>query len=191
MPPVKEDELPMDTNAGALARHAWLGTMTLVGIIGTLLLACATPFPALAAIAGLHVGRREGTMLIALAWAASQITGFCVMGYEPSAQNMVWGAVLLAAGMAALPAARFAGRAAGASPVVRLAAAYLAAFVAFKLVVLAGVVASNAGWDAFSAEILFRQFVRYGLFTAVFGLVHAALVRAGWHRSNRAFELKV
>src|SRR3546814_11585298 len=48
------------------------------------------------------------------------------------------------------------------SPAARMGASYAAAFIGFKLGILAWVALLDHGWSAFSGEVLLRQFLRYG-----------------------------
>lgn len=154
----------MESLSPAAARHLWVGLMTIASTVTTLVLACATPFPALAAIAALHVRRQEGFILMLAAWGVSQGVGYCVLGYEMTGENAAWAVTMALAAIAAVLGAGWAaGRSAGAHPALRLAAAYGAAFVAFKLVVLGGAVLLNSGWTAFAPDVLARQFVRYAM----------------------------
>lgn len=175
----------MDSLSPATARHLWVGVMTVASTVTTLVLACATPFPALAAIAALYVRRQEGIILMLAAWAVSQGVGYCLLGYQMTAENAVWAVTMALAAISAVMCAGWvAGRSAGAHPALRLAAAYGVAFVAFKLVVLGGAVLLNSGWAAFAPDILARQFVRYamilgGLLGLQYLLDRGGLLRAG------------
>src|SRR3546814_11558312 len=66
------EEKNMKTPSTALARNMWIGTMAGTSTIASLLLACATPFPSLAALAATHVSRRDGLILMFVAWFAAQ-----------------------------------------------------------------------------------------------------------------------
>ncbi|WP_311267640.1 hypothetical protein [Sphingobium sp. WCS2017Hpa-17] len=170
----------MQSLSPAAARHLWVGLMTLASTVTTLALACATPFPALAAIAALHVRRQEGIILMLAAWAVSQGVGYCLLGYEMTGENSVWAVTMALAAIAALLGADgVAGRLAGAHPALRLAAAYGVAFVAFKLVVLGGAFLLGSGWAAFAPNILARQFGRYAMILAGLLLLQHLVDRSG------------
>lgn len=170
----------MSNLSPALSRNLWIGAMVVVSTITTLLLACATPFPALAAIAALHVRRGEGIALLLAAWIAAQITGFGLLHYPVNADSLGWAVAL---GVAAVGSLIGADLAVGAFPraryPVRLIGAYVAAYVAFKAVVLLGAMALGSGWAAFSADVLWRQFVRYGLILLGLVVFHQLLARIG------------
>ena len=63
------------------ASTLWISLLTAASTGTTLLLACATPFPALAALSAVHMRPRDGIALMMLAWAASQAVGFGLLGY--------------------------------------------------------------------------------------------------------------
>jgi hypothetical protein len=162
--PAPKETPAMPTLSPAVARNLWIGAMVAASTVTTLMLACATPFPALAAIAALHVRRTEGVALILVVWIAAQITGFGLLHYPVDADSIGWALALGVAAIGSLFAADLAARAMpGANYVARLVVAYVAAYIGFKLVVLLGAFALQSGWAAFKAEVLARQFVRYGL----------------------------
>lgn len=170
----------MSNLSPAAARNIWIGLITVASAITTLVLACATPFPALAALAALYVRRSEGLMLMAAAWATSQAIGFGLNGYALDGTNFAWSVALACGAVGSLLVARYAAaRAAHLNPLLQLSIAYVAAYLAFKSVVFVWTLALDEGWAAFSAEVLARQFVRYGLILGGLVLLHRLLVWAG------------
>lgn len=154
----------MSNLSPVVARNLWIGAMVVASTVTTLALACATPFPALAALAALHVRRTEGVALMVVAWIAAQVTGFCVLRYAVDANNVAWALALGAAAIGSFFAADLTAKTMPGAPyVARLIAGYAAAYVGFKAVVLLGAFALDSGWAAFTPEVLLRQFVRYGL----------------------------
>lgn len=175
----------------AAARHLWIGLITAASAVTTLVLACATPFPALAALAALYVRRGEGLMLMAAAWVTSQAIGFGLNGYARDATNLAWSAALASAAVGSLLVARHAAaRAARLNPLIQLCIAYVAAYLAFKSIVLVWTIALDEGWAAFSAEVLARQFVRYGLILGGLVLLHKLLELAGVSASRNLAAAK-
>lgn len=175
----------MTTLSPTAARHLWVGLMTVASTVTTLALACATPFPALAALAATQVRRTEGVMLMGAAWAISQAVGFCLLDYPLNAKNLAWASALGSAAISALLVARFAvARLGNASSLARLVIAYVAAYVGFKAVLLGWVMALDDGWAAFSTEILARQFVRYGAILIGLVVLHRLLGLAGIRGAN-------
>ena len=65
---------------GAISKRGasalWVALLTAASTATTLALACATPFPSLAALAAVHMRQRDGVALMLLAWLASQGVGF-------------------------------------------------------------------------------------------------------------------
>jgi hypothetical protein len=71
-----------ETQNHLLARPAsWGATVTVVCVLATLALACATPFAGLAALAAIFLRRRDAFALIGLNWVANQAIGFGLMHY--------------------------------------------------------------------------------------------------------------
>jgi hypothetical protein len=142
------------------ASALWIMLLTLASVGTTLVFKCATPFPALAALAAVHMRARDGVSLALAAWAASQFVGFCWLDYPTTANAFGWGGIMGVGAVAGALAAHAASARASGPWGVRLAASYLAAFVAFKGVVLLGTLGMDGGAGAFTMEVLVRQFVR-------------------------------
>lgn len=167
----------------ALVRLSWIGLMTAASAIASLALACATPFPALAALAAMYVRRVDGLALIGASWMTAQIVGFGIKGHPIDGQAWLWPVALACAATGALFAAEAVTRGlAGKTAALRLGLGYLAAYAGFKLVVLVGVNLFNHGWAAFTVEVMTRQLVRDG--AILLGLVglHLAWLRVGFGR---------
>lgn len=169
----------MKTPSSALARNIWIGTMAGSSTIASLLLACATPFPSLAALAATQVPRRDGMILMFVAWFAAQAVTFATHGYPAGPASMIWPFALGTAAVASLLSAEAAGRLLGnGSRLLRTGGAYAGAFVGFKLGILAWVSLLDHGWAAFSGEVLVRQLLRYGAILAGLVAVQYLLQRA-------------
>lgn len=163
------------------ASTLWIVLLTAASTITTFLLACATPFPSLAALAALHMRQRDGLILMGLAWLASQLTGFLILGYEVTATSCGWG---LGLGVAALASGAGAYAMLGRmdssrSPIWRLAAAYVAAFIAFKLVILLFAFGLGGIATTLDPAITARQFVRNGAILIGLLATYHGLVRIG------------
>lgn len=180
-PDFQPEEKNRMTVSTALARNVWVGTMAGVSTIVSLLLACATPFPSLAALTATHVSRRDGLILMFVAWFAAQAVNLVTHGTG----GMAWPFALATAAIVSLLSAEAAARAMRDRPAaVRTSAAYTAAFVGFKLGILAWAALLDHGWSAFSADVMLRQFVRYGAILAGLLAAQALLTRAGFHPAN-------
>ncbi|MBU3078691.1 hypothetical protein [Sphingomonas quercus] len=167
------------TGADRGAALLWILLLTATSAIVSLVLKCATPFPALAALAAVHMGRRDGLALMALVWAASQAVGFCLQGFPHEAATYGWAASLLFGGIASVIAADGFARRAGGDR-AGLALGYVAGFVAFKLVVLFfGMGIEGHIGAAFSGSVLVTQFVRNAAILIGLAALYHGLVALG------------
>jgi hypothetical protein len=158
----------------------WILLFTIASTLTTLIFACATPFPALAALAAVHLDRRDGVFLMLAAWAVSQAIGFCTMGYPWDAATALTGVAIGSAAVAGAIVASVADRLAGArAPIARLAIAYVAAFATFKLGILLWAPAIGHTDAALSLPILQRQFVRYAAILAGLYALYRVLTAVG------------
>lgn len=80
-------------------RALWMALLTGATIVSSFIFACATPFPALGALAALHMNRRDAFALTGINWAANQIIGYGFLHYPQSLESFAWGAWI---GIAAL-----------------------------------------------------------------------------------------
>jgi len=157
----------------------WIMMFTIASTLTAMALKCATPFPALAALAAMRMGRRDGVALMLLAWAASQTMGFCLRGFPHEAATYGWAASLALGGIASVLVARIFAARAG-SEWAGLALGYAAGFVAFKLVVLVfGLGIEGHLGAAFSGPVLLRQFARDAAILIALALLHRGLVALG------------
>ncbi|WP_129586295.1 hypothetical protein [Sphingomonas montana] len=139
----------------------WVLLLTVASTVTTLAFACATPFPALAAIAAVYLRPRAAVPLMIAAWVVSQVIGFGFKGYPQDADTLLTGCAIGGAAVASALAALLAAKATtGRSTPIRLAATYVAGFVAFKLAIALSVPLIGHADAALSVEIMVRQFVR-------------------------------
>jgi len=172
------------TEKGRGAPLVWVALLTGVSVATTLALACATPFAALAAVAATRMRAAHGFALIALAWAASQAVGFCLLDYPRDPRTLAWGAAMLSAALAAAAAARW-GAARGAAPVAT-ATAFGAGFVGYKAVLLGWSFVLGGVHTALSPYWTVRQFGREAVILAALLLLYRAAVAAGLPPAARA-----
>ncbi|HTG38761.1 hypothetical protein [Sphingomonas sp.] len=160
--------------SGTPASTLWIMLFTLASTVTTLALACATPFTALAALAATKLRARDGMLLMLAAWVASQVVGFCVLDYPRDASTLGWAIALGTAAIAGLIAARMvAGRLGDRADALRIAGAYVAAALAFKLVILCWSSALGGIDIVLSPSINLRQFVRNGaILLGLYALYH-------------------
>lgn len=146
-------------------RHAsllWIIILTAASLLTTLVFACATPYPSLAAVAAIHMNRRDGVLLMVAAWIVSQTVGFCFMGYPWDAATALTGVAIGTAAIAGLLAANIAdAQLRGMGAILRLVVAYVVAFAAFKVAILLWAPIMGHADAALSLRIIVRQFVRY------------------------------
>lgn len=176
-----------DTISRARASTLWILLLTAASTATTLALACATPFPSLAALAAVHMRRRDGIALMLTAWAASQLVGFLLLAYPHDIRTLGWipGLATAAVG-SALGAYAALGRVGNAPVPVRLAAAYAAGFVAFKLVVLAWAFLLGGVASAIDPDVMLRQLLRNGAILVGLYLLYRALTALGVPAPQRA-----
>lgn len=165
-----------DRGASAL----WVSLLTAASTVTTLALACATPFPALAALAAVHMRRRDGLALMLIAWAASQFAGFFLLGYPRDGSTLAWGVGLgtaavgsALAGYTVLNALNYR------SVAARLSLAYAAGFTAFKAIILGWALVLGGLHTAMAPDLLAEQFVRNGAILIGLYMLYRTLVAAG------------
>jgi hypothetical protein len=166
------------------ASTLWILLLTLTSTATTLVLGCVMPFAALAALAALHLRQRDGLIVLLLAWAANQAVGFAVLGYPHEPRTLVWGLALATAamgsGLGAYATLDAFPRLAG---VARVAVAFVAAFIAYKAVILVWALFLGGVETTLSPFYASRQFVRDGaILIGLLGLYHG-LVRLGMPRA--------
>ncbi|SEH14702.1 hypothetical protein SAMN05428974_1252 [Sphingopyxis sp. YR583] len=163
------------------ASALWVGLLTAASSVTTLALGCATPFPSLAALAAVHMRRRDGIALMVLAWAVSQFVGFFLLGYPRDGSTLAWGVGL---GTAAVGSALASYMALGAlryrAVAAQLGLAYAAGFTAFKAIILCWALVLGGLHTAMAPDLLAEQFVRnaailIGLYALYRGLVAIGL----------------
>lgn len=121
----------------ARASTLWIMLLTLASMATSFALACTAPVAALAALAAVHLRRRDGIALALAAWGANQAVGFLFLHYPHDPKTLLWGLGLgTAAAGSAIGAYAALARLRLRSTAARLAIAYVAAFVAGKLVTL-------------------------------------------------------
>jgi hypothetical protein len=162
------------------ASTLWVSLLTAASTVTTLALGCATPFPSLAALAAVHMRRRDGIALMLLAWAASRFVGFFLLGYPRDGSTLAWGVGLgtaavgsALAGYAALQALQYR------SVAARLSLAYAAGFTAFKGIILAFALVLGGLHTAMAPDLLAEQFVRNGAILIGLYVLYRLLVTAG------------
>lgn len=165
-----------DRGASAL----WVALLGSASTVTTLALGCATPFPSLAALAAVHMRRRDGLALMLLAWAVSQFVGFFLLGYPRDGSTLAWGAGLGTASVGSALASYAALRALDyRSVTARLGLAYAAGFTAFKGIILLWALVLGGLHTAMAPELLAEQFLRNAAILIGLYALYRALVAVG------------
>lgn len=157
----------------------WIALLTAASTMTTLIFACATPFPSLAAIAAVYLSRRDGFLLIIASWIISQAIGFGVKGYPHDMPTYLTAGAIGIAAIASFVAARMTAGSQPRSALLALPAAFIAAFVVFKATIfLCSPVIGHAD-VALSMSIMLRQLVRYAAILAILTALYHALTAVG------------
>jgi len=160
------------TKTGASA--LWIFLLTAASLGTTFALACAMPYAALAALAAVHMHRSDALKLMGLVWLANQFVGFAFLHYPHDLTTSLWGAALGTGAIAALLGADFAlSRVMSKAEPARLAVAYFAGFVAFKVAILVWALGLGGIATTISPAIVGKQFLREaGVLVGLFALYH-------------------
>src|SRR6202012_1350818 len=75
-------------------RSLWIALLTGATIAASFVFACATPFPALGAVAALFMRKRDAFALTLVNWLANQIIGYGFLHYPQDFDSFAWGAVI-------------------------------------------------------------------------------------------------
>ena len=162
------------------ASALWVTLLTAASTATTLALGCATPFPSLAALAAVHMRRRDGLALMLLAWATSQFVGFLLLDYPRDGSTLAWGAGLATAAVGSALASYAALDAlAYRSVAARLSLAYAAGFTAFKAIILGWALVLGGLHAVMAPDLLAEQFVRNAAILIGLYALYRALIAAG------------
>jgi hypothetical protein len=150
--PIDMQALPLD-NLGA-RRIGWIALLTVATIAGSLVFACAAPFPALATLAALHMNRRDAFALTAVIWGTNQIIGYGLLHYPQTWDSFAWGIAIGAGAMIATALA------AAAEKAVRpygwaaaMLASFAAAFAGYEVALRAATIVLPSHPDAFGLAV--------------------------------------
>jgi hypothetical protein len=144
--------LPLDS-LGA-RRTGWIALLTVATIAGSLVFACATPFPALAALAALHMNRRDAFVLTAVIWGTNQIIGYGLLHYPQTWDSFAWGIAIGAGAMIATGLAAVAEKAARPYGwVAAMLASFAAAFAGYEVALRAATIVLPSHPDAFGLAV--------------------------------------
>lgn len=146
---------------------------------GAAALGCATPFPAIAAIAALHMRPRDGVVLVLLSWVVSQAIGFGLKGYPLDPSTLCLAGAMGGSALVGLFASTMLLRHTPVSNGVLCAAvALIGAFAAFKGAVLVPSLLLADGAHGFTTDVLARQVVRNIAFLGGLLILHRLALTA-------------
>jgi hypothetical protein len=146
-------QIPPLDSLGA-RRIGWIALLTVATIAASFVFACATPFPALAALAALHMNRRDAFALIAVIWGTNQIIGYGLLQYPQTSDSFAWGIAIGAGAMIATALAAGAERALRPRGwTVAMPASFAAAFAGYEIALRAAAIVLPSHPDAFGSAV--------------------------------------
>jgi len=155
------DQMTMTSTGGTGWRKPlWLALLVVASVAFTMGFACATPLAAFAAAAAATLGRRDALLLAGGVWLANQIVGYGVLAYPVNADSLAWGAIMGAATLIAVEAARPAVALVGTQlgTMVRFAAAFAIAFLVYEVLLYVPAVAGLSGIEEFEPSVVLLIF---------------------------------
>lgn len=142
-----------------LGEWLWVGILTAASPLFTLVLACATPLVAFAALAALNMRLRSAVLLVGSVWLLNQAIGYACLGYPWSFESYAWGIALGGASYLALFVARgTANYLRTTSVMVATGGALLTAFFAFEVILFGVSYILPGGSSAFSWPVVEKVF---------------------------------
>lgn len=155
----------------------WVGVVSVASVLFSWALACATPFAAIATIAGTRMNIRGAMALTGVAWLANQLVGYLVLGYPTTWDSFAWGAAIGVASLVAVLCVT-AIRRTFVADFASLGLGFVTAFLAYELVLLAATAILPSGDEAFSlsvvVDIFWTNVVALAGLLAMHGLAVAA-----------------
>jgi hypothetical protein len=135
-------------------RIGWIALLTVATVAASAVFACATPFPALAALAALHMNRRDAFALTAVIWGTNQIIGYGLLHYPQTWDSFAWGIAIGAGAMIATALA--AGAELAARPygwTAAMLASFAAAFAGYEIALRAAALVLPSHPDSFGIAV--------------------------------------
>ena len=160
------------------ASTLWIVLLTGASMGCTALFHCMMPFAALAALAAVHMRRGDGVALMFAAWVVNQATGFLLLDYPRDPTTIMWGLGIGAAAVAAVVAGGAAAAKVGSYP-LRLVAAFVTGFVAYKAVLVLCSLGLGGTDISLSPSIAGTQIVREAMIGLLLLAAYRVLVALG------------
>lgn len=140
--------------SGDLSTWGWPAFLLVASVAGDLVFACATPFAAMAVIAAGTLSLPKALLLVGAIWLGNQAVGFGLLSYPADATTLLWGGAIAAAALVGASAASLTlRRLRGAAAILRLVAAFAAAFASYEAVLYIASL-SLGGQEAFQLAII-------------------------------------
>ena len=147
----------ISNNFQSAKRAVWIALLTGASVLFSFALACATPFPALATLAALHMRKRDAVALTATAWLANQTIGYGFLHYPQTWDSFAWGGAIGASALAAAviaTASETLARRAGWG--IAMLSAFFSAFIVYEGILFAATAVLPSEPSAFSMTIILR-----------------------------------
>jgi hypothetical protein len=138
-------------------RALWIALIVTTGICLSTILACATPFAALATLAALKLDQRDAVAVVGLVWLANQAIGYGFLGYPWTWDSLAWGLAIGASVGLALLVARGLSTTGPAPFAVSLP--FTGAFAAFQLGLYAAGFVLPGSDGAFATAVVWHVFL--------------------------------
>lgn len=123
----------------ASLQMVWIGLLAGAGTVASGAFACASPFAAVAALAGATLPLRKALAVLAALWIGNQIVGFGLLGYPWDGETITWGVIIGAASLTATCATHRASTiATQQATMVRLSILFIVAFAVYQAGLLLG-----------------------------------------------------
>ncbi|ANL66299.1 hypothetical protein AMC82_CH02664 [Rhizobium phaseoli] len=174
---LERNQLPLRPAATSFAA-AWVAIIAGASVALSLVLACVTPFVALAAVSAVVLPRRVALRAVLLAWLANQAVGYLVLDYPQTFDGFAWGLAIGIAAFASLAAALGVLRLA-AGLAVTMAGAFMAGFVAYEGVLFTATAVLPSGDGAFSAAVVAEVLLINSLAAIGLFCLHAGAASSG------------
>ena len=152
----------------------WIVLITVSSVLFSLGFACATPFAALAAIAGSKMTRANGIALVTACWLANQAVGYLVLDYPRTPGSFGWGFAIGTAAIVATFAAHELNRLAW-HPIINTAAAFAVAFVVYQAALYSATAVLPSGGGFALAVILYVGKINLLGFAALLAVYHLSV----------------
>ncbi len=162
----------------SISNSLWIVIVTTSSVLFSLALACATPFAAIAAIAGNWMSARSAFALTVVAWLANQLVGYLLLGYPTGWDSFAWGAAIGVAAVLATSVALLARRTLR-GEWLALAIGFIGAFVGYESALFAATAFLPSGEDAFSSAVVAQIFWTNLAALAGLILIHRAALAIG------------